>query len=263
MSANARKIATLASVTLLVWVSTSGRFFFEKIYENVSLRIAPSAEKAFLYGSRHLDVKGEARRYDIRRAEYLFQQTIVLEPFYPYAHHQLARIAFLRGDFNLALSRIGVEIEHHGEKHHNAYYIKGLIEGYAGDYLSAVIDYQKYLSHNPRNWAAINDLAWVLLKDKQYDKTETVTTIGLSDFPDNPWLFNSRGIARFENGKYKEAQEDFQKASVLVQGVTNEAWSTAYPGNDPRVAGQGVETLTRSIRENLEKAMLRVNEKGD
>lgn len=230
------------------------------VYENVSFWISPTAARAYEYGSSHLDVKNDAQMYDIQRAEYFLYKSIAIDPYYPYANHQLARIAFLRGQYDLAISRINTEIARYGDVHHNSYYIRGLIEGYAGDYTSSIEDYEAYLKHNPRNWAAINDLAWVLLKDKQYKKAETVTASGLTLFSESPWLLNSHAIALFEQKKYEEALQDLEKAAALVQNVTPTQWSVAYPGNDPKVASEGVETLTKSINENLAKVRARLAE---
>ncbi len=239
-------LATFISVTV-------GRTMCAELYENVYFALRPSAAIAYAFGTNHLDVHGDAGMYDMRRAEHFLLEATAREPYYPYANHQLARIAFLKGKYALALSRIEVEIDHHGSTHHNSYYIKGLIEGYAGDYKASVADYEHYLAYDPHNWAAINDLAWVLLKDKQFKKAEHVTQDGLLFFPDSPWLLNSHAIALYELGDYARSNADLIKASALVASTTPEIWSKAYPGNDPSVASQGVNTLQNSIHGNLSK----------
>lgn len=247
-------------VSMVLVVMTVWRIPLHAAYEDVSFWMSPSASRAYDYGSSHLDVKGDARMYDLQRAEYFLYKTIAIDPYFPYANHQLARIAFLRGQYDLALSRINTEIAHYGDIHHNSYYIRGLIEGYAGDYKSSIKDYERYVQSNPRNWAAINDLAWVLLKDKQYKKAASVTEEGLSLFPESPWLLNSHAIASFELKNYSTALDDLEKASALVEQVTDNQWSTAYPGNDPKVASEGVATLKNSIKDNLEKTRTKIED---
>ena len=50
-----------------------------------------------------------------------------------------------------------------------------------GDYASAAKDYETYLRTDSKNWAAINDYAWVLIKDKEY----------FLPYGDFPWFRNA------------------------------------------------------------------------
>ena len=174
-----------------------------------------------------------------------------LEPSHPSVHHQLARIAFLRGDFFTALSLIHHQIALHGDNLPNSYYIRGLIEGYAGLYEKAVLDYEHYLTYDPDNWAAINDYAWVLLKDGKAETALTALEHGLEYHPDNAWLLNSKATALFELGRYAEALQAAEAAVRSAQDLGKEEWLVAYPGNDPAIAGEGLASLRNAIRENM------------
>ena len=77
------------------------------------------------------------------------------------------------------------------------------------------------------------------------------TARGLSFFPDNPWLLNSNAIALYEEGFLAEAQEQARRALALTLKLTEEDWLLAYPGNDPRVAREGLDALGDSIRANM------------
>jgi len=221
------------------------------VYEDAMIAIAPSAERAYEYGNRHLDAQ-RAHSYDIDRAEYFFDKALTYDPALPYLNHQIARVAFLRADFSKAMVFIDREIQEHPE-HANAYYVRGLIEGYMGDYAAAAKDYEQFLKVAPYNWAAINDYAWVLLKDGRAKEAATATEEGLKYFPENPWLLNSSAIALYEIGDIERAHERVQKAWDHVQAVGERDWLHSYPGNDPAIAEQGIATFRAAISENMHR----------
>ncbi len=98
---------------LTVVVVTIGYFAWPHVsrpYENLMLQIDPSAKRAFSYGVRHFDALN-ARAYDIERAHEFFRLAKDLDPMYPYVDHQLARIAFLRSDYPMALYIINSELK--------------------------------------------------------------------------------------------------------------------------------------------------------
>jgi tetratricopeptide (TPR) repeat protein len=221
------------------------------VYEDVSFALKPSAEKAFDYGQRHFTARAHA--YDIDKAEYFYQQAAALDIDTPYLFHELARIAFLRGDFSRALALINIQIEKFGDAAPNSYYVRGLIEGYVGDYAAARTDYAYFLQKDPNNWAAMNDYAWILLKASDPEEALRVTARGTSIYPQNPWLLNSLAIAQYELGSLEDAHMTAQRAVMAAQAVTKEQWLTAYPGNDPESAGEGILALQRSALENMHR----------
>jgi len=244
---------------LIVFVAVAGVFvvlafslrpFFRDVYENTTYALDPSAQRAYDYGERHFDATDPAD-YDVNRAEYFFNLAASQNPNIPYLYHELARISFLKGDFNTALSRIDFQISTQGEKTPNSYYVRGLIEGYMGDYNAAAADYEHFLQFQPKNWAALNDYAWVLLKANRYKDAYNATTRGLAFDPQNPWLLNSNAIALFEMGDLKDAKVQAQKAEDASKFVTTDMWMRAYPGNDPKIAEEGVQAFRNATQENM------------
>ena len=219
------------------------------IFEDVSFFIAPSAEKAYAYGAYHFDAR-EAHAYDLNRSERFFYQAKNLNSQLPLVEHQLARIAFLRGDFFAALQRVDRELARE-KPAAPSYYLRGLIKGYMEDYDGAARDYKKYIESDPTNWAATNDLAWVYLKgNRPQDALDAINVI-IDGWPKNPWLLNSKAIALFELGRLAEAYESAKAAETEVAKLSEQSWSTAYPGNDPLIAAQGLAAFKKAVRDNV------------
>jgi tetratricopeptide (TPR) repeat protein len=219
------------------------------ISEDIASAIDPSVMRASRYGERHLNSR-KAIFYDIARAEKFYREAVELDATYPYVRYQLARIEFLKGNLNTALYHINKEIELHGTNEPNAYYVRGLIEGYLGRYDDAIRDYEHYLEFDPTNWAATNDYAWVLLKAGRANDAIIATASGLQHFPENPWLLNTNATALYESGLYKEASIVARHAAEQSMFLTEEGWLQAYPGNAPTTATEGIVTLQRSIAHN-------------
>ena len=219
------------------------------IYHEISYALHPSAEKAFQYGSAYFDSR--AHLYDVDRAEYFYTEARRLDPNHRAVYHELARISFLRGSFADALQKIDHQIASHGDTVPSSYYIRGLILGFMGRYDEAAAAYEKFLEYSPDNWAALNDYAWVLLKGERPREAVDVLNRGLTHFPDNPWLLNSLATAFYELGLMREAHFVALAASKAAEGVTEQDWLTAYPGNDPRIAREGVAALREAIERNI------------
>lgn len=232
-----------------------GNSFAQRAQENVVFALAPSAERAMEYGDRHFNAQDPAA-YDFERAAYFFKEAEKLDPNFHYLNHQLARVAFLRGDFPPALAYINKQIALEGTSTPNSYYVRGLIEGYAGQYDAAIRDYGIFLQYAPRNWAAVNDYAWVLLKANRPKEAAEVTGKLLADAPDNPWLLNTNAIANFEIGNMAKAKGAATRAVAEAAKLTEREWLTAYPGNDPGVARAGIATLQKAAQENLHRIEL-------
>lgn len=220
-------------------------------YSHVPFLAKVSSDSEFLVraASYHMDAQS-GRTYDLDVAESLLKKAVAFDADAPYVFHQLARIAFLRGDFGKALSYINTEISH-GDASPSSYYVRGLIEGFMGDYAAAANDYEVFLRADGTNWAAINDYAWVLLKSGRYRDALVSLDWGLSTWPENPWLHNSRATALFELGRAEEALAAAQEADRLVANISEKDWLQAYPGNDPLIAESGVEAFKKAIQENM------------
>lgn len=225
---------------------------FEIVAENTMMTLSPSASRAFAYGARHFDAE-RSSEYDLARAERMFRTAARLDPTTPYVYHELARIEFLRGNFETALQLIDHEIETAGDSNPNAYYVRGLIEGYMGKYADAANDYAAYLSTDPNNWAAINDYSWILLKAGRSQDALAALSHGVIIHPDNPWLLNSYSIALYETGDIAGAREAASSAVAAANTVTQAQWLHAYPGNDPDVAAQGIAALRRAALDNMNR----------
>lgn len=209
-----------------------------------------SPEGTYNCGERHFS-EGTTSTYDLARAEYFFKQAAARDPQLPYVYHELARIAFLRGEYATALGLINIQIAHQGDKTPNSYYVRGLIEGYMGEYSQAVDDYKYFLKFDPQDWAGINDCAWVLLKDKRPLEAAAMTEDALRIYPKNPWLLSTSATALWQLGIKSLARERIQKASDAVSTLTDDEWSHAYPGNDPEIAGAGVRAFKKAVAANL------------
>ncbi|RJQ35261.1 hypothetical protein C4568_01420 [Candidatus Parcubacteria bacterium] len=239
-------------ILAVITTQTSAPLTLQIAHERLMMKIDPSGDRAYKYGTQHMDGE-DPRHYDIQAAETFLKQAVKLDPNLLYVHHQLARVAFLKGDFSTALFHINLQIQKHGKDTPNSYYVRGLIEGYMGDYASAAEDYEKFLKVAPYNWAAINDYAWVLLKDERFEEAARATEEGLKHFPENPWLLNSSAIALYEIGDIEKAHERVQKAWAQVQNISKEEWLHSYPGNDPAVAGEGIATFHDAVAQNVQK----------
>jgi tetratricopeptide (TPR) repeat protein len=242
-------LAALGCAVLLT-VNTPAGLAIQEAYERAALTVAPSGTRAFAYGERHFDAQNPSE-YDVNRAYALFVQALKLDPTLAYVHHEIARIHFLRGDFGDALAQIDIQIEQHGDSTANSYYVRALIEGYMGDYADSANDYAHFLQFDPHDWAGLNDYAWVLLKAGRFADAASTTAAGLQDFPDNPWLLNSNAIALYEEGHIAEAQLPAQQAAAAAAALSEADWLHAYPGNDPKIAADGLAAFRTATAANI------------
>lgn len=249
-------IGILATVLTSSWVpfgEMQGRLVVA--WEDTMYALTPSAARAFAYGERHFNARN-ASAYDIERAEYFFGKAADIDPTYPYLYHELARIAFLKGEFEPAMALINMQIAQMGDRAPNSYYIRALIEGYKGEYAASAKDYEYFLKFQPTNWAANNDYAWVLLKAGRAQEAKLATARALEWFPDNPWLLNTYATALFEMHEYAGALDAAKMASVAVAALSEAEWLQAYPGNDPRIANKGITAFKKAVQDNMHSITL-------
>ncbi len=221
----------------------------------MALALYPDANFAFEIGNYYFNAKGSGV-YDLDKAERYFRKSLTLDPSTPAAWHQLARIDFLRGNFDAALSEINTQIEFHGDALIASYYVRGLIEGFQKNYSAAEKDFQTFLRMKPETWGVYNDLAWVYFQAGDFSRAEAIARRGLSVAPASPWLLTSLGVALLNLGRREEAAEVLQKAFDGAQSLTPADWGAVNPGNDPRTASGGLEKMKAAILENLNLALI-------
>ncbi len=225
--------------------------WFSEIVELYQYRSDPNAARAFEDGEHHFNSSTYPAAYDIDRAQYYFQLALMQDPHLPYIYHELARVAFLEGNYPLALAYIDVQIQNQGDNTPTSYYMRALIEGFMKDYADAETDYARYMTFDPINWAAVNDYSWVLLKDNKPKQADAAIEKVLQYFPSNPWLLNSDAIALSEMGDATSARARIDAAETALAPLTPQSWSNAYPGNDPNIAGEGLDAFRAAVADNM------------
>lgn len=195
---------------------------------------------------------GRGKAYNLEKAAFYYERALKRDSTVADAWHQLARIDFLKGDFTAALEKINRQIELHGKSLMSSYYIRGLIYGYTKEYIKAEQDFKTFLTWDPKNWAALNDLAWIYFVQGKFKEAEETAARGLLVDPDNPWLLTMRGMSRFNmGGQSQEPLHDLVRARDEMARLSERDWIRAYPGNDPRIASAGLTSMRRAIEDNL------------
>lgn len=165
-----------------------------------------------------------------------------------WANHQLARIAFVSGDFPTAMKHIDEEISNYPDNL-NAYYIKGLILGFTANSNEAIKTFEYYTSKRI-TWAGHNDLAWLYFKIGDYENAlKTIDKIYIQ-YQNNIWILNTRAISLYNLKRYKEAKIDIDNALANYKTFTPEQWGAAYPGNNPHIYSEGYEQMGKSLEAN-------------
>ena len=192
----------------------------------------------------------ESDHYDVEAARRYFEKAVALDTHVPLAHYQLARIYFITGNSALALQEVDTQFALY-PGFERSYYMRGLIYSYAGELNKAVADFRAFLAWKPESWAAHNDLAWVYFKKGDFVHAEGLAREGLAYTPDNAWLLTMRGVSLLNLGKKREAAGVLASALAEAQKLTKEDWIKAYPGNDPKIAEQGLREIIQTIEKNL------------
>lgn len=198
-------------------------------------------------------------KYDLKNAEIAYKKALSAEPGILWGHYQLARVYFVKGDYNKALLEINRELEANPENLRSLY-VRGLIYGYrnqAEDLGKAEADFKRFTLWAPKEWAGYNDLSWILSKEEKYAEAEKTIHSAfreISDALNNSWLWNSLGVAELNLKKYSDAAYSFKKAKKLAAELTVNDWIHAYPGNNPSAGGTGLSVFLKAINENLVRA---------
>lgn len=207
---------------------------------------------ALTYVERGNEYFGSGPTYDLRKAERLYERALKADPLVPDAWHQLARIEFLRGNFDTALRKINIQLEVHGDELMASYYIRGLIYGYKNDFANAEQDFKAFLEWDPENWAALNDLAWIYFSQGKFEDSLQAAERGLAVSPSSPWLLTMRGMSKFNLHNSQGALDDLMEAQRVAETLSDSDWVRAYPGNDPKIAQMGLASMRAVIANNIE-----------
>jgi len=199
------------------------------------------------------------------KAKRLYKKVVARNLQTPWGHYQLARIYFIEGDFENALKEIHQELEIY-PTNFRSLYVRGLIYGYRGredDLVNAEEDFKKFIEWSPSEWAGYNDLVWILGKREKYEEMERIVISAFENIPiakeNNPWLWNSLGVAELNLQKYEEAHRSFRRAHELLEKLPLETWRNAYPGNSPDDVKAGRAQFQKAIEENIIKAKEFIN----
>lgn len=195
--------------------------------------------------------------YELDKAEQAFQKALRINPREQWANYQLARVYLVKKRFDKALEVINKEIELHPQNG-RAFYVRGLIYGFTFQWDRAQENFENFVAFAPQEWAGYNDLAWALAKQGKYEKIKEVIASAFTNVPDteqNPWLWNSLGVAHLNLEEYGDAKEAFEEAKAFAAELTLEDWQRAYPGNDGTQAASGLEAFRVAIETNLQKSI--------
>jgi len=218
-----------------------------------------NAELAMFIGSYHFNGVIGGGEYNPDIALKAYRKAVSINPKILWGHYQLARIYFVKGDFDLALEEINKELEANPENLRSLY-VRGLIYGYRnqfGDLELAENDFRRFTSWAPSEWAGYNDLAWILSKEGKYKEAEKElgrAFENVSEGRKNPWLVTALGVAELNLKKYSRAVDSFKTAKELAEKLTIEEWRRSYPGNNPATSSEGLSAFLQAIDENLRRA---------
>lgn len=221
-------------------------------YRNAPLALAIPHRNAGLaseIGNFYFGVGG----YDLALATRAYRKAVAIDPKIFWGHYQLARIHFMRREYESALSEIALELEANPQNLRSLY-VRGLIHGFGGNLALAEEDFQRFTQWAPKEWAGYSDLAWILLKRGKSREAADAIATAFREVPDageNPWLWNSLGVARLNLREYQRAKIAFVKAQELVAGLSEQDWRRAYPGNNPTDAAGGLKAFRGAITENI------------
>lgn len=254
-------IIVVASVSVYVGSDSLASFVWQKYHWS---KVAVLLDRndtglAMFIGDYHFNNVMGGGEYNLDVAENAYQKAISINSKVLWGHYQLARIRFVKGDYDSALEEIEEELKTNPENLRSLY-IRGLIYGYRSqvtDLEKAEADFRRFTEWAPTEWAGYNDLAWIFFKEGKYAEAETELERAFINVPEaerNPWLWNAMGVAELNLAKYSRATGSFGKAKTLAGNLTSREWQRSYPGNDPTTSGEGLSTFQEAINENLRRA---------
>lgn len=195
--------------------------------------------------------------YNLEKVEYAYKQALLTKPNSKWGHYQLARVYFIQGNLVRARLEINKQIKKH-PKYLRAHYVRGLIYaygGYPGDIERAEKDFKRFIEWAPQEWAGYNDLAWVQIKQKHFDKALNTILSAFEHIPEekkhNVWLWTNLGVAYLNLNDYNKAKDAFLNAQAISKTMTARFFWSAYPGNDIRNAENVFKQYRATLSLNL------------
>lgn len=219
-----------------------------------------NADLAMLIGNYYFNGVIGSKEYNLGIAEKAFEKAVKINSKILWGHYQLARVYFVKGNYDMALEEIAKELEAN-PANLRSLYARGLIYGYrgqAGDLEKAEEDFRRFTYWAPKEWAGYNDLSWVLAKKRKYREAKESIIAAFREIPaekdKNPWLWNSLGVAELNLEKYLFAEESFKHALELSKNLNLSEWRNSYPGNNPNDAESGLKAFREAVYKNLKRA---------
>ena len=205
----------------------------------------------YYYSIGNIFFGGQPALYNVRLAQYFFKAAAypLLGEAPVFAHYQLSRTYFIQGELEISLQEALHELNQYPDNK-RTYYILGLTYGYLNREAEAIDAFSEFIKAYPESWAARNDMAW--LQFRVGDVEGALATLEPVSTVQNPWVQNTYGTLLLNSGRKTEAKAAFLLAESLALNMTEETWGKAYPGNDPRVYGMGLEAMKLSIAKNLD-----------
>lgn len=127
---------------------------------------------------------------------------------------------FMNGQYNKALTAYKISIEKKPQ-FYEGWKQLGLTFYMLGKYKQSITAIQKAVTLNSTDWTLylINGNNYAYLKKFTQSKRDFSTALKFS--PNNPAVYNDRGLASTEEGNYQEAISDFGKAIKLGANITS------------------------------------------
>lgn len=189
--------------------------------------------------------------FNLAHASFLLATNPINQKLTPrYAHYQLARLYFIKGDLYRAINEGEQELALYKESD-SVYYLLGLSYGFLGQTHLGIDAFSHYIEKNPETWAARNDKAWLQFRIGDFEGALKTIEPVLKYYPLTPWVQNTHCILLINTKKYNQAKSVCEKAKVIIDNMKPEDWGHSYPGNDPRIYEEGLRMMRKSIRDNL------------
>lgn len=196
---------------------------------------------------------GKPSLYNLPLAQFLF-----LRAAYPYvgetpphyAHHQLSRTYFIKGELKQAADEAERELAIYPDDT-RTYYVLGLTYGFMNREEDAIVAFSKYIQIYPWSWPARNDKAWLQFRIGDINGAlETIEPIA-QYFRYTVWVQNTYCALLINKNRYEDAELACQYAKEAADKMTEADWGRSYPGNDPRIYGTGLRAMKMSIEQNM------------